>query len=134
MSHRRKSRQLDKERTYTIPPTIWFLMFFGGIALGFLFGVSILIMLLLLFSTIFHELATIMGSILTIIIGLIIIYILRRYIVNFGALIFGLIIGVILAILWLQMGWWSPISPGGTELPSISLIIKEWSLWRASAI
>lgn len=134
MSSRRKSRQMDKERTYTIPPTIWFLMFFGGICLGFLFGVSILIMLLLLFSTIFEELATIMGSILTIIIGLIIIYILRRYLVNFGALIFGLIIGVILAILWVQTGWWSPVPPGGTELPSISLIVKEWLSWHVSGI
>lgn len=134
MSHRRKARQGDKETTFTIPPTIWFLMFFGGIGIGFLYGTVILIMVFMLISLIFQELATIMGSILTIIIGLIILYVLRRYFVNFGALLFGLIIGVLLAIFWVQMGWWSPVSPGATEVPTVpSYNFKEWILWCVSA-
>jgi hypothetical protein len=134
MSHRRKARQFDKETTITIPPTMWFIMFFGGIGIGFLFGTAILIMVFMLVSVLFSELANIMGSILTIIIGLIILYVLRRYFVGFGALLFGLIVGVLLAILWSQMGWYSPVPPGETDIPNMpEFNFKEFILWRVNA-
>lgn len=124
MSSRRKSRQGNREITVSVPPFIWFLMFFGGIGAGFIFGVGLIITILLFFAYIFTSLASLMGSIVTVAILIIILYICRGFLINFSAFFFGLIIGVVLAIIWVNYGFWSPVEPA--TIPEVIKLVKYY--------
>ena len=125
MSTRRKSRQFSKERTFSIPPAVWWTFLLVGIAGGFIFGIGLIILLLMLFSMMFQQLAILMGSaLITFVVIIIILIIARGYIMNFSALGIGILIGIVIAFLWVTMGWWSPVPPAQTDLPTLPETVR----------